>query len=193
MEFISVEDLMVPLDEYATVKEDDTLFDAVMALEAAQQKRNVEKHQFMHRAVLVMDDKGEVVGKIGHIDVLRALEPKYKQFGDSRAITRAGFSPEFIRSMMETQQICESSLIDMCAKGARIRVKEFMYTPEEGEKVDAEASLCEAIHQFVMTGMHLGLLVVKEGKIVGILRRTDVFMTVFGLMKECQLKGQGGD
>jgi hypothetical protein len=31
--------------------------------------------------------------------------------------------------------------------------------------------------------------VVKEGKIVGILRRTDVFMTVFGLMKECELKG----
>ena len=188
MEFISVEDLMVPLEEYATVKENDTLFDAVMALEAAQQKRNVEKHQFMHRAVLVLDDRGEVVGKIGHIDVLRALEPRYKDFGDTKSIARAGFSPQFIRSMMDNYHLCDSSLVDMCSKGARIKVKEFMYSPEEGEKVDAEASLCEAIHQFVMTGMHLGLLVVKEGKIVGILRRTDVFMTVFGLMKECEIK-----
>ncbi|MGD8368503.1 MAG: CBS domain-containing protein [Desulfobacterales bacterium] len=182
--------MMVPLEEYATVKKNDTLFDAVMALEAAQQRRNLEKHQFMHRAVLVLGDKGEVVGKIGHIDVLRALEPRYKNIGDTKSIARAGFSPEFIRSMMETYHLCDSSLVDMCAKSARIKVKDFMYTPEEGEKVDAEASLCEAIHQFVMTPVHLGLLVVKEGKIVGILRRTDVFMTVFGLMKECELKGE---
>jgi len=193
MEFFAVEDLMVPLEEYATVRENDTLFEAVMALEAAQQKRNVQKHQFMHRAVLVLDDRGEVVGKIGHIDVLRALEPRYKEIGDTKSIARAGFSPEFIRSMMENYHLCDSSLVDMCAKSARIKVKDFMYTPEEGEKVDAEASLCEAIHQFVMKPVHLGLLVVKDKKIVGILRRTDVFMTVFGLMKECELKGEVKD
>jgi len=193
MEFFVVEDLMVPLEEYATVRENDTLFEAVMALEAAQQKRNVQKHQFMHRAVLVLDDRGEVVGKIGHIDVLRALEPRYKEIGDTKSIARAGFSSEFIRSMMDNYHLCDSSLVDMCAKSARIKVKDFMYTPEEGEKVDAEASLCEAIHQFVMKPVHLGLLVVKDKKIVGILRRTDVFMTVFGLMKECELKGEVTD
>ena len=193
MEFFAVEDLMVPLEEYATVRKNDTLFEAVMALEAAQQKRNVQKHQFMHRAVLVLDDRGEVVGKIGHIDVLRALEPRYKEIGDTKSIARAGFSTEFIRLMMDTYHLCDSSLVDMCAKSARIKVKDFMYTPEEGEKVDAEASLCEAIHQFVMKPVHLGLLVVKDKKIVGILRRTDVFMTVFGLMKECELKGEVTD
>ena len=181
-----IKDLMVPLDEYATVFEDASLADAIMALERAQ--RAFDHTKYRHRAILVLDNKHQPVGKIGQIDALKALEPKYKQFGDSRAITRAGFSPQLIRYMMESQQLCESSLVDMCAKGARIKVKDFMYSPEEGEKVDAEASLCEAIHQFVMTGMHLGLLVVKEGKIVGILRRTDVFMTVFGLMKECELK-----
>jgi hypothetical protein len=31
--------------------------------------------------------------------------------------------------------------------------------------------------------------VVREGKIVGILRRSDVFMTVFAMMKECEHKG----
>ncbi len=190
MEFFAVQDLMVPLEEYATVKEDDTLFDAVMALERAQERRNIEKHPYMHRAVLVLDEAGNVVGKIGHIDVLRALEPRYKEFGDTKAIARAGFSPQFIRSMMDNFHLCDSSLVDMCAKSARVKVKDFMYTPEEGEKVDAEASLCEAIHQFVMTPVHLGLLVVREGKIVGILRRTDVFMTVFGLMKECEFKGE---
>ena len=57
-----------------------------------------------------------------------------------------------------------------------------MYTPSEGEYVDENTSLREAIHQFVM-GHHQSLLVTRKGDIVGILRLTDLFKAIFQVMK----------
>jgi predicted transcriptional regulator len=76
--------------------------------------------------------------------------------------------------------------VDICRKAADVKVKDFMYTPGEGEFVDEEASLTEGIHQLVM-GHHQSLLVTREEKIVGVLRLTDVFKEVFRLMKSCEV------
>jgi CBS domain-containing protein len=184
-EFIAVEELMVPLEEYATVSEEASLFEAVMALEAVHEKMDREKYHYLHRAILVYDGEGKIVGKIGQIDVLRALEPRYKDLGDTRAMSRAGLSPEFIRSMMDNMAFCDTSLTDMCGKASRIQVRDFMYTPEAGECVEADASLCEAIHMLIM-GKHQKLLVLREGDIVGVLRLSDVFMKIFEMMKQCE-------
>ena len=50
-----VKDLMVPLSEYATVTEGSTLFEAVMALEKAQEEFDSNHSKYHHRAVLVLD------------------------------------------------------------------------------------------------------------------------------------------
>jgi len=63
-------------------------------------------------------------------------------------------------------------------KSAEIRVTDFMYTPGEGEYVEASITLDEAINQLVI-GRHQSLLVTEAKKITGILRLTDVFMAVF--------------
>lgn len=182
MEIITVEELMVPVDEYAKVSQDATLFEGVMALEKAQEEQDRKKYHYLHRAILVYDRNKKIVGKISQLDVLRALEPKYKDFGDTRTMSRAGLSAQFMKSMMKNYTFCDTSLVDMCGKGARIKVKDFMYTPEEGEFVEADATLCEGIHILVM-GQHQKLLVVREGEIVGVFRLTDVFMKIFELMK----------
>jgi len=59
---IIVKDLMVPLEEYATVPLDSTLYDAILALEKAQAAFDPKKHK--HRAILVLDASGKVVGKL---------------------------------------------------------------------------------------------------------------------------------
>ena len=66
-----IEDLMVPLSEYATVTVGATLFDAVSALEKAQMEFDQTKYR--HRAVLVLDKNGEVVGKVSQHTALKAL------------------------------------------------------------------------------------------------------------------------
>jgi signal-transduction protein with cAMP-binding, CBS, and nucleotidyltransferase domain len=62
-----------------------------------------------------------------------------------------------------------------------------MYSPSEGEYIEAHAALCEAIHMLVM-GHHQSLLVTREGEIVGVLRLTDVFKEVFQTMEARKLK-----
>jgi len=182
MEIITIEELMVPLEEYAIVSEEATLFEAVLALEKAQEKLDRTRYLYLHRGVLVCDKNEKIVGKISQLDVLRALEPKYQEMGDMRTLSRAGFSPQFLKSMMENYSLCDRTFPDMCSKGAKIKIKNFMYTPSGGEYIDADASLCEGIHQFVMVH-HQSLLVTREGEIIGVLRLADVFKDVFQMMK----------
>ncbi|MBW2117787.1 MAG: CBS domain-containing protein [Deltaproteobacteria bacterium] len=186
METIRVKDLMVPLEEYATVSEKATLFEAVMALEKAHEELDRSRFKYLHRAILVLDKNNNVLGKISQLDALRALEPKYKQMGDTGTISRAGFSPQFLKSMMERYSIFVGTLQDICVKAAKLKVKDFMYTPGEGEYIEESANLGEAIHQLVM-GHHQSLLVVRDERIVGILRLTDVFREVFETMMTCEI------
>jgi predicted transcriptional regulator len=67
-----------------------------------------------------------------------------------------------------------------------IKAKDIMYKPVEGEYVEADATLDEAIHQLVM-GRHQSLLVTEKGRIVGILRLTDVFDQICEVMKTCAI------
>lgn len=180
----TIRQIMVPLSEYATVREGATLLDAVLALEKAQEE--FEHYQYRHRAILVLDSGGRVVGKLSQLDVLRALEPEETREADIKQLMRFGFSPEFIRAFRKRKRLDAAPLEDLCAKAAGLKVEAFMQAPGEGEYVEVGASLDMAIHQLV-AGDHLSLLVTEGDLIVGILRLTDVFAAVFHLMKECQL------
>ena len=186
MERTIVKDLMVPLEEYATVSEEATLFEAVMTLEKAHEDLDRTRYHYLHRAVLVYDKNKKIVGKISQLDVLRALEPKYGVLGDKESLSRAGFSPQFLKSMLEQHSLWDKPLKDVCGKAAKLKVKGFMYTPSEGEYVEESTSLEEAMHLLVM-GHHQSLLVTRGENIVGILRLTDVFMEIFRLMRICEL------
>ena len=186
MKTIYVKDLMVPLDEYATVSEEATLFEAVVALEKAQEKLDRTRFKYLHRAILVYDKNNNIVGKISQLDVLRALEPEYGEMGDQKSISRFGFSKKFLQSLREQFSLLEMPFEDACRKAAQAKVKKFMYSPSEGEYVEEDASLDVAIHRLVM-GHHQSLLVTRGEKIVGILKLSDVFAEIFQTMKACEL------
>ena len=186
MKTIAIKHLMVPIEEYATVSEDATLFEAVTALEKAQEALDRERYKYLHRAILVYDKNNNVVGKISQLDVLRALEPKYEDLGDLGRLSRTGFSPRFLRTMLKQEALWESPLRDICTKSANFKVKTFMYTPTEGEYIGEDASLDEAIHLLVM-GHHHSLLVTRGKEIIGVLRLTDVFAEIFQIMKTCEI------
>jgi CBS domain-containing protein len=184
MQSIKVKELMVPLNEYATVSEYATLNEAVMALEAAQQR--VEGDREKHRAVLVLDQTGQVVGKLDQWSVLWALEPRYKQMGSLRETSRYGFNPEFLKSMIETYGLWRKPLDGLCKKAAAMKMKDIMQTPAAGEYVAEDASLDTAIHLLVM-GRHQSLLVRRGEEIVGILRLSDVFKKICDEIKVCRI------
>ena len=179
-----INDLMVPLSEYATVSEDATLYDAVLSLEKAQEKFEDKHTRYRHRAVLVLDKDQKVIGKLSQLDVLRALEPKYDSMTEGKGSHRFGFSKQFMKSLMENYHLFASPLEDICRKAGEQNVKKFMRMPTEGEYISADATLDEAIHLLIM-GSHQSLLVTHDENIVGILRLTDVFAAIFHTMKEC--------
>ncbi|MFC1531756.1 HPP family protein [Thermodesulfobacteriota bacterium] len=187
MDTATVKDLMVPLDEYVTVSQESTLYEAVLVLEKAQEELDRTRYLYLHRAILVFDKTNKMVGKISQLDILRALEPKYGEMGEPRSLSKAGFSPNFLKSMLEQYSLLAEPFNEVCSKAANLKVKEFMYTPTEGEYVEENASLREAIHRFIM-GHHQSLLVVRGEEIVGILRLTDMFKEVFQTIKTCMLQ-----
>jgi len=183
-----VKDLMVPLAEYATVPEDATLYDAVMALEKAQAA--FDQTRYRHRALLVLNANQRVIGKISQLDVLKALEPKYEQvMGRKGIMAHSGLTREFMKSLMSHYGLWSGAMSEICKKAATLKVKDFMHEPTEGEHIDETATLNEAIHQLVI-GQHQSLLVTHQGHIVGILRLTDVFAAVLHAIKTCALDDQ---
>jgi predicted transcriptional regulator len=181
MQNITVKSLMIPLDEYATVGDDASLYEAVKALEKAQKGSNRQSCLYPHRAILIYDKNKTIVGKISQLDVLKALEPRYRDIGDMNTISRSGFSVEFIKSIMDHNDLYQRSFTEMCRNASDLRVKDIMYTPGSDEYVEESESLGSAIHRLIM-GHHQSLLVTRDQEIVGILRLTDVFDEIFQCM-----------
>jgi len=171
---------MVSLDEYATVSQDASLVDAVNTLEEAHKKFGQDRYK--HRAILVFDENGKIVGKVSQWDVIHGLEPKYKEIADFKSLSRFGLGAEFIKSMMKDFQLWQKPLDNICDKAKEIKVRDIMYTPKVAEYVHEDTSMDEAIHQLVI-GHHQSLLVTRDGKVVGVLRLTDVFTEICRLIK----------
>ncbi|MDY6843821.1 MAG: CBS domain-containing protein, partial [Thermodesulfobacteriota bacterium] len=148
METPTVKDLMVSLSEYETISEEATLYEAVTTLEESKQKFDKNRHR--HRAILVCDKNNHITGKICQLDVLRGLEPGYKEIDDIKGISHKGFSPDFFKSMLEKYNLWQRPLDHICSKASEIKVKDVMYTPIESEYIEEGTSLNEAMHQLIM-------------------------------------------
>jgi len=92
-----VEELMVPLEEYATVSSGCTLHEAVLALEKAQEEFDHSKYR--HRAILVLDRNNRVIGRLNHLDALHALIPDHNGHLGTDELGKFGFSNNFIRKL----------------------------------------------------------------------------------------------
>ncbi len=179
-----VNELMIQLSDYATVSEDASLVDAIKTLKAAQSDT---KYHHKHRAVLVFDKNQNVVGKLGFRDILKALEPKYRQFEHAKdtnsiGLSRFGFNMEFLHSLVDKMELWDESMDDLVKNAHRLTVKDVMYTPSEGEYVPYDAPLAEAVHQVIL-GCHQSLLVLDGDVVVGILRLVEIFDQVCELVE----------
>lgn len=183
MKAMMVKDLMVPLSEYATVSQDATLYDAILALERAQEE--FDQSHYRHRAVLAFDKQNRVIGKLGLFDILMALESKYNEIGDLERLCGLGLSPTFVKSILQSYSFWSEPLESVCRNAAEQKVKDIMHILTESEYIDETSPLDEAIHQLIM-GHHQSLIVTKGNEIVGILKLSDIFLEICIMIKASQ-------
>jgi CBS domain-containing protein len=184
MQSIFIKDIMIPLEDYATVSQDATLYEAVKALEDAQNDFN--QNRYHHRAVLVYDASNKIVGKLSQLDILKSLEPRYDSVINLEQLDRFGINADYIRKMVKELGLLRQPVEDVCRKASVVKVREIMYTPTEGEYVAETATLNEAVLQ-LLVGHHQSLLVTRDKEIVGILRLTDVFKKICDIMDSCRI------
>jgi CBS domain-containing protein len=180
MKTITVKELMVPLEEYATISREATLRDAVLALEKAQLTLDPLRHK--HRAILVLDESGKVVSKITMKKILIALEPNYGKVEGIEVLERSGYSPDLIKGMLENNALWAEPLQFFCKRASRLKVSDFIQVPSEDEYIDENATLGEAIRQLIAYPYH-SLLVTSADEVVGILRLSDAFTKVCDIIK----------
>jgi CBS domain-containing protein len=177
-----VKDVMLPLDDYAVASQDSTMLEGLCALAAAQKKLPPGKSP--HRAILVANEKGEIIGKVGHLAFIKGLEPRYSEMGDIGILSQVGLSSEFITSMMDNLRLWKESFSDYVDRAKRTKLREIMHSA--AEYIDEEAPISEAIHRIVMY-QTLSLLVKRGDKVIGILRLSDLFSAVTNaVMKKAQ-------
>lgn len=163
-------DLMIPVDNYPTIHEDATMLDAIIQLKSSQNNRKEEQQPF--RAVLVLNAKKEIVGKIGHLSFLKAFEPKYDNVFDMDKLTRASLKGNFLESLMEKFSLWDDSTVDLCKVANTLKVKDIMQPISEN--IDENESVFKAIHKLVMW-QSLSVLVSRGREIIGILRLSDIY------------------
>lgn len=172
-------ELMIPISEYATIHDDADMAEAFRAFE--NETKRFGDAPYRHLSLIVIDDNNHVVGRLSQVDMMRALEPKYKEIGESRWIGRTMLSKKVLETLNDKFQFWEQPLDKLFQAVGNSKVKAYMQKPTEGEFVSENDTLNVAIHRIVM-GHHHSLLVVRDKEIVGVLRSTDLFNTLYDLM-----------
>ncbi len=165
-----IKDIMLSLADYAIVDEDATLFDALVALRESVAKLPPDRQP--HRAVLVRNRRGEIIGKVHYFAFLRALVPDRKPMGSLALLDRAGVGDDLRESSMRMLDMLTGDLVDIHERARTVKVRDF-YTSAT-VSIQEHASLSDAIAMF-LSHQTLSLLVRRREAAVGILRLSDLF------------------
>ena len=180
-----VKDMMVPIEDYATIHEEASIAEAIQALES-ENKRHGDK-PYRHQSLVVIDAYRHVVGRLSQVDIMHAMEPRYNDLGDARWLGRSVLTRQALVALREKFQLWEQPLSEMCRIIDSLQVRDFMQIPTEGEFVEEADTMNIAMHRIVM-GRHHSLLVTRNKEIVGILRSTDLFNVLYDMMAECPIQ-----
>ncbi len=185
---------MVPLDQCPRVSEEAVLRDAVLALEATRLRG--DPWDYRPRVVLIQDRNNNVVGVLRQFEILKALEPGYDELlknldakhmpamkmleanvtslDHMRILFCLGLNSEFVKSSLKEFHLWDEPLGEMSRRASSVKVTKIMSVLTEHDLIEHDAPLSEAVHRMLL-GNLLSLVVVQNGRSLGILRVIDIF------------------
>lgn len=161
-----VKDIMIPVDQYPSVRDNATLREAIAKIEDA--KLEVDLRRSLPRVLLVFDEIDVLVGTVGRRDIMRGLEPKY-------LLTKPLEYKKKLFDIDVDPNLAELSY-DRVVRGIREQanrpVSDVM-NPIDAI-LDADDHVMKAVQAMVALDVHL-IPVLQEGQLVGVVRSVDAF------------------
>ncbi|MBD3403425.1 CBS domain-containing protein [candidate division GN15 bacterium] len=164
-------DIMIPLDQYPHIPYWFTLRQAIAEIEMSTLDRAGRKS--LPRALLVFDEKYELVGVLRRRDILGGLEPRFlrkKSADGQKAWWDIDLDPNLV-------DLSDGASTDDMQRRAATPVEEFMQPI--GDTVDVSDPLAKVVYKMLNTDVAL-LPVLDDQKVVGVVRSVDVFHEVAG-------------
>ncbi len=169
----TVGQVMIPIEQYTTLNGERTVRDAIGKLKESFYSM-VSTSRIMetgHRSILVLDDKGVVIGVMSIADLLEAMMPSYLSAPKPSMADSIQYSPMFWYGMFAKE----------VANLAERKIKEIM-SPSP-LTIEGESNLMEAAYLMVNNRVRR-LIVVKSGKIIGIIREQELFFEIERCLKK---------
>jgi CheY-like chemotaxis protein len=169
----TVFDVMIPIEDYTVLNENQTIKDAIDRL-AESFASKISTSRIMetgHRSVLVFDDKGKVQGILAIADLLEGIMPAYLNAPKPSTADSIQYSPLFLRGMFtrETRNLAKKKIRDLMSPAPLT--------------IDGSANLMEASHMMVSNKARR-LAVERSGEVVGVIREQDLFFEMEKILSE---------
>jgi CBS-domain-containing membrane protein len=166
-------DIMIPLQEYPHIPYWFTLRQAVAELEKSALQ--VEGRMSLPRALLVFDEKYDLVGILRRRDILRGLEPKFLRTM-SISHRKSLFDVEIDPKLAD---LSAGQVGDAMREQSEHPVSEVMQPIVSTVSVDDH--LAAVIYKMLSRDLYL-IPVLKEQEVVGVIRSVEVFHEVASLL-----------
>jgi CBS domain-containing protein len=166
-------EIMIPLDEYPHIPDQFTLAQAIMELERAELE--FRGRRSLPRLLLVFNQNNELAGLVRRRDLLRGLEPKFMR-AKSMDYRKRLFDVELDPNLLE---MAYEKIIDGMKERAQRSVRSIMIT--DVVTIDYDDHLLKAIYEMVTYDI-TSLPVVKDNRVVGVVRTVEIFHEVANLV-----------
>ena len=169
----SIREVMIPIEEYTTLSQQSTIKEAIDKLRESFSAK-VSTSRIMetgHRSIVVFDDRGECIGVLAIIDLLRAILPGYLSAPKPSMADSVQYSPMFWTGMFRRE------VVRLASK----KIKEVMSSAPR--TIDSDANLMEAAYTMIYQNKRR-LAVMDSGKVIGIIREQDLFFEIDRIMSE---------
>lgn len=166
----TAEAIMVPLSDYPHISDQSTLREAMRVFESAP-GLEVKGRKSQPRKMLVFDEANILVGVLRRRDIFRGIEPEF--LTDKRLNTsQKRFSVQIDSNLLEMSFM---QIIKGMRKQSNRKVSEVMIPIKA--YVNHDDHIAKVIYDLVEYDVSL-LPVVKNSKVVGVVRSLDVFSEV---------------
>jgi predicted transcriptional regulator len=169
-----VGEIMIPVEKYPSVRDKATLRDAIAVMESAELE--VDRRKSLPRVLLVFDEIDVLVGYIRRRDIMQGLEPKFLTL-QPLEYRKKLFDVAIDPNLLELS-------FDRVVKGIREQadrpVSDVMNPIEI--TIDADDHMIKAVYEMVTYNLSL-VPVIKEGRVVGVLRSVDLFHELVKLVQ----------